>query len=565
MPGLGVWEMMDRRCFLKSSALAALAPLLPLRAAAARRPNIVLMLADDLGYSDLGCYGGEIQTPNLDRLARGGVRFAHFYNTARCCPSRASIMTGLYPHQTGLGNMTGGKPSEFQGYQGRINRPCVMIPEVLRQAGYTTLMSGKWHLGAPGPIERGFEEYFGLIHGFDSFWDASKYSRFPAGRPTRTYPDGKFYSTNAITDYALDFLAGARQQKKPYFLYLAYNAPHFPLHAPKEVIDKYVPLYEKGWDDIRRRRFQRQRELGLVDQRWELTPRSVIPPNWVATPHGWGGKDNPAWDSMDADRRGDLARRMAIFAAMVDIMDRNIGRLLDDLRSHGELNNTLVVFLSDNGACAEWDPWGFDTKSGPENILHQGAERERMGQPGTYHSYGSGWANACNTPFRLYKHYTHEGGITTPCIAHWPAGITRRGAFERQPGHIMDLMPTFVELAGVEYPAMQNGVPVPPMEGRSLVPAFNGKPLQRDALYWEHEGNRAIRAGRWKLAAVDPGGEWELYDLEADPTELHNVAASQPERVKSMAAQWEAWAKRTKVIPWPWQPQYGAAPADPGR
>jgi len=565
MPSRGVWNMMDRRCFLKSSALAALAPLLPLRAAAARRPNIVLMLADDLGYSDVGCYGGEIQTPNLDRLARGGMRFAHFYNTARCCPSRASIMTGLYPHQTGLGNMTGGKPSEFEGYQGRINRPCVMIPEVLRQAGYTTLMSGKWHLGTPGPIERGFDEYFGLIHGFDSFWDASKYSRFPAGRPTRTYPDGRFYATNAITDYALDFLAGARQQKKPYFLYLAYNAPHFPLHAPKEVIDKYVPLYEKGWDYIRRRRFQRQRELGLVDQRWELTPRSVIPPNRVATPHGWGGKANPAWDSIDTDRRGDLARRMAIFAAMVDIMDRNIGRLLDDLRSHGELDNTLVVFLSDNGACAEWDPWGFDTKSGPENILHQGAELERMGQPGTYHSYGSGWANACNTPFRLYKHYTHEGGITTPFIAHWPAHITRRGAFERQPGHIIDLMPTFVELAGVEYPAMENGVPVPPMEGRSLVPAFSGKPLRRDALYWEHEGNRAIRTGKWKLAAVDPGGEWELYDLEADPTELHNAAASQPERVKSMAAQWEAWAKRTKVIPWPWRPQYGAAPADRNR
>ncbi|MCX6638147.1 MAG: sulfatase-like hydrolase/transferase, partial [Acidobacteria bacterium] len=216
------------------------------------------------------------------------------------------------------------------------------------------------------------------------------------------------------------------------------------------------------------------------------------------------------------------------------------------------LDNTLILFLSDNGACAEWDPWGFDTSSGPDNILHQGAELDKMGQPGTYHSYGSAWANASNTPFRLYKHYNHEGGIAAPFIAHWPGGIARRRVFERERGHIIDLMPTFVELAGARYPSERQGSPILPMEGRSLTPAFAGKPIQRDALYWEHEGNRAMRASRWKLAAVDAGGEWELFDMEKDPTEMHNLAASQPERVKAMAARWETWAKRTHVLPWPY-------------
>jgi arylsulfatase len=538
---------MNRRQFLNTAAgaLAATPP---------RRPNIILILADDLGYSDLGCYGGEIRTPNLDRLAQRGIRFTHFYNAARCCPSRASIMTGLYPHQAGMGGMVAGPKSNqpLEGYRGRLNDRCVTVAQVLREAGYATLMSGKWHLGQPWPDQKGFDEYFGLLGGFDSFWSPKPYSRLPEGRPMRAYPEGQFYSTNAITDHALDFLGSARKQKKPYFLYLAYNAPHFPLHAPKDVIDQYAAMYEQGWDRIREQRFKRQREMRLVDSTWEFTPRSVIPPNRVATPHGWANKQNPAWDSVDAARRKDLARRMGVFAAMVEIMDRNIGRVVDDLRRNGELDNTLILFLSDNGACAEWDPWGFDTASGPDNILHQGAELDRMGQPGTYHSYGSAWANASNTPFRLYKHYNHEGGIAAPFIAHWPGGIARRGVFERECGHIIDLMPTFVELAGARYPSERQGSPILPMEGRSLTPAFAGKPIQRDALYWEHEGNRAMRAGRWKLAAVDAGGEWELFDMEKDPTEMHNLAASQPERVKTMAARWETWAKRTHVLPWPY-------------
>jgi arylsulfatase len=542
---------MNRRQFLRSAAGALSSGL----TAAPQRPNVLLIVADDLGWSDLGCYGGEIRTPNLDRLAHGGVRFTQFYNTARCCPSRASILTGLYPHQTGMGNMTSARPrQDYPGYSGVLNDRNVTIPEVLRKAGYSTWMAGKWHLGPPGPTGRGFDEYYGMVHGFDSFWDASRYTRLPRGRSERTYPDGKYYATDAITDYTLDFLAESRKRENPFFLYLAYNAPHFPLHAPKDVIDRYAPIYEQGWDRIREQRHRRMQQLRLIPRHLRLTPRSEIPPNRFNQQTGWAGRTNPAWDSIEADRRKDLARRMATFAAMVDIMDRNIGRVIDNLRTNGQLDNTLVLFLSDNGACAEWDPWGFDVNSGPQNVLHRGEALERMGQPGTYHSYGSGWANAGNTPWRLYKHYIHEGGIATPLIAHWPRGSRRRNAIESQPGHIIDLMPTCVELAGASYPAA-----IPPMEGRSLVPALGGKRIERGPLFWEHEGNRAIRIGKWKAVAVDPAGRWELYDLDADRTEMRDLAAQHPERLKQMVEQWEQWARRTNTIPWMWTPQYRTA------
>jgi arylsulfatase A-like enzyme len=539
---------MNRRHFLTTLAAGAA----PRVAAQTQRPNILLIVADDLGWSDLGCYGGEIQTPNLDRLAQGGVRFTQFYTTARCCPARASIMTGLHPHQTGMGNMTSAKPStENPGYTGVLNDRNVTIPEVLKKAGYSTWMAGKWHLGPPGPVGRGFDEYYGMVHGFDSFWNASKYTRLPQGRPARSYAEGQFYATDAITDYTLDFLGDAKARQNPFFFYLAYNAPHFPLHAPKDVIDKYAPIYEQGWDRIRAQRLERQKKLGLVPKNLALTPRAEIPPNRFNQQTGWAGKVNPAWDTLDADRRQDLARRMATFAAMVDVMDRNIGRVMDKLRAQGQLENTLVLFHSDNGACAEWDPYGFDINSGPQNVLHRGEELARMGQPGTYHSYGSGWANACNTPWRLYKHYAHEGGISTPLIAHWPREISRRGAIERQTGHIVDLMPTCADLAGAEYPAA-----MPKMEGRSLAPVLRGQRVEPAPLYWEHEGNRAVRVGRWKAVAVEPAGKWELYDMEADRTEMRDLAAQHPARVKEMVGQWERWARRTNTIPWIWKPQY---------
>lgn len=530
----------SRRSFLPMLGAAA-------AGAAPARPNVLLILADDLGFSDPGCYGGEIDTPNLDRLARGGVRFTQLYNCARCCPSRAALMTGNYPHRVGMGNMTGGKPRpDFPGYSDRVNADTPFLPSVMKQAGYTTLMAGKWHLAQPDPIARGFDEFYGMLHGFDSFWDSTKYTRLPAGRAKRAYT--RFHATEAITDHALDFLSGARQEGKPWFFYLAYNAPHFPLHAPKELIDKYEPIYAKGWDSLRAERYARMRKLGVVDKRWPLTPRSVVGPNRVSIPNGWATKQNPPWDSLDADRRRDLARRMAVFAAMVDQMDRNIGRVIGDLESRGELDNTLVLFTSDNGACAEWDPFGFDISSGPQNILHRGEQLANMGQPGTYHSTGSAWANLSNTPWRLYKHYTHEGGISSPTIAHWPRGLSGRGTFNHQPWHFIDVMPTLAKVAGAEAPGSLSGSDVSAM--------FSGKNPKRGPIFWEHEGSRAVRDGKWKLTAVYPKGEWELYDIEADRSETRNLAKAHPERATTMIAMWEKWAKENQVLPWIWDPPY---------
>ncbi len=380
---------------------AATALLLPAPApAAGTRPNILLVMADDLGYSDLGCYGGEIRTPNLDGLAKDGLRFTQFYNGTRCCPTRASLMTGLYPHQAGVGGMT--VDLGVPGYRGTLQPNTVTVAEVLKAAGYRTLMCGKWHLAtgpnrAPTPVDRGFDDYFGMIEGFRDFWDPKGYVRLPSGRPARTYPAGGFYATDAFTDHALDFLADARKTPdRPFFLYLAYSAPHFPLHARAEDIARYKDAYAGGWDKLREERYRRMRELGLIDPKWPLSPRS----GFETRDDFYRAGENPAWDSVPADRRADLARRMAVYAAMVDRMDRNIGRVVDDLRENGQLEDTLILFLSDNGACAEWDPWGFDGGPGPKNVLYSGADLDRMGGPGTYHSYGSGWANACNTPFR---------------------------------------------------------------------------------------------------------------------------------------------------------------------
>jgi arylsulfatase A-like enzyme len=507
----------------------------------AAKPNILLIVADDLGYSDLGCYGGEIHTPNLDKLAADGLRLTQFYNCARCCPSRACLMTGLYPHQAGVGNMTDDKG--WPGYRGHLNDNCVTIPEVLKPAGYRTYISGKWHLGKPGPIQRGFDEGFVMDGGFRTCWDPAAFRREPPDRPKRDYPPGKFYSTDAITDYALDFIADARKQEKPFFVYLAYNAPHFPLHAPKEEIAKYKDVYTKGWDKIREERYERQKQLGLLDAGWPLTPRSEFTHPFKKE-HGV----NPAWDTIPADRRADLARRMAIFAGMVDRMDQNIGRVIEDLRKNNELDNTLVMFLSDNGACAEWDPWGFDGASGPNNVLHTGDDFEAMGGPKSYLSYGSGWANAGNTPWRLYKHYVHEGGISTPFIVHWSAEVTRKNAINTWTvAHLVDLLPTCAEVAGVDYPRRAGLLPA---EGQSLSRALHTRPAEPRTLCWEHEGNRAVRDGKWKLVGLH-GKPWELYDVAADRSEMQDLAAKEPERVKEITAKYEAWAKRCNVLPWP--------------
>ena len=504
---------------------------------AAEKPNILLILADDLGWSDIGCYGGEIKTPNIDGLAKNGLRFTQFYNTARCCPSRASLLTGLHPHQAGVPDM-----------RGPLNKQCATIPEVLKPAGYNSYMVGKWHLGPViNPVVRGFDEFYGMLGGFNSCWQENPYyTRLPKERKKREYATNHFYSTDVFGDYAIDFIDQGNAAKKPWFLYLAFNAAHFPLHAYEEDIAKYEPIYQRGWDKIREQRLERQEKLGLIPKDLKLTPRSNIPKNLFNEQTGWSEKDNPAWDSLPDDRRKDLARRMAVYAAMIDRMDQNIGRVIKHLKETKQLENTVVIFLSDNGACAEWDPYGFDVSSSATNILHRDEDLKKVGTQASYVSYGSGWANACNTPWRLYKHYGHEGGISTPFIVHWPAGLKRKGELEKRPSYLPDIMATCIELTGATYPNERNHEAILPMEGDSLVPLLQGKQTTSRPIFMEHEGNRAIRDGKWKLVALRDR-PWELYDIESDRTEMNNLAKVYPEKVKELSSEWDTIAKRANV------------------
>lgn len=536
---MAVLRLMVLTAALSSVPLPLSAQSPPVKSTGATRPNVLLILADDLGWSDIGCYGSEIHTPNIDALAGDGLRFTQFYNSARCSPSRASLLTGLNPHQVGVPILA--TP---------LNDRCVTLAEVLRPAGYHTYMVGKWHLTEQNtPVMRGFEEFYGMLGGFNSYWQENPYyTRLPAGHSKRVYPTNGFYSTDVFGDYALDFMNQGRASGRPWFLYLAFNAPHFPLGAPEGAIEKYEAMYRnKGWDAIRADRLARQKKLGLVPANLALTPRSVVPANFINRQTGWADKDNPAWASLPANRRADLARRMAVYAAAIEIMDCNIGRVAAHLKETGEWNNTLIFFLSDNGACAEWDPYGFDKLDSPLNILHTGAGLKKVGGPDSYISYGSGWANAGNTPWRLYKHYAQEGGIRTPLIVHWPAGLkTKPGATTAQIGYVTDFMPTLLKLCGAAYPKERSGVPILPVEGESLTPALGGaKPLPR-ILCIEHEGNRMVREGDWKLVALG-GKSWELYDLAGDPTEMRDRVATELTRVQKMSADWDAWAVRCGV------------------
>ena len=500
-----------------------------------RKPNILVILADDMGYSDLGCYGSEIHTPNLDGLAAQGVRFTQFYCAARCCPSRASLLTGLYPHQAGMGGMvsTLGKPKHPGPYQGYLNDRCVTLAEVLKKAGYRTYMSGKWHVGeAPEhwPRKRGFDRYFGLVSGASSYWELlqeNQRKRVMAWNDQSVDPhkhelpflnrDRAFYMTDAFSDFAVRCLEDHGSSEEPFLLYLAYTAPHWPLHAWPEDIAKYRGKYRTGWDKLREQRHQRQLEMGLMDPKWPLSPRDP---------------EVPPWDEVeDAD---DWDLRMAVYAAMIDRMDQGIGRVLDALKRIGADDNTLVVFLSDNGGC------------------HEGVEKRKLNQPwtkpgerGSFVAYRRPWANASNTPFRLFKHWVHEGGAATPFIARWPAVIKERGGLTHQVGHINDIMATCLEVAGADYP----GPPITPLEGKSLVPIFKGQTRQpHDVLYWEHMGNRAVRQGKWKLVATKKG-EWELYDMEGDRTELNDLAGKLPEKTRELYDLYDAWAARTGAKP----------------
>ena len=508
-------------------------------ARAAGKPNVLLILADDVGWSDIGVMGGEISTPNIDALAGSGLTFTDFYNTPRCSPTRASLLTGLYPHQAGV-------PLLNQA----LSKNAVTIPEILDTNGYATSMVGKWHLSSQStPVDRGFQEFYGMLDGFNSYWEEHPYqTRLPAGHPARDYKPGQYYSTDAFGDYSIDFIDQGTRENKPWFQYLSFNAAHFPLHAPEDVIRKYEAVYAKGWDAIRADRLARQKKLGLVPQDLKLTPRSVVPKNFINVQTGWDDKENPAWDSLPADRRADLARRMATYAATIDAMDRNIGRVIDHLKQTGQYNNTLIFFLSDNGACAEWDPFGFDKLDSPLNILHKGADLKKIGAPGSYVSYGSGWANASNTPWRLYKHYAEEGGIRTPLIVHWPQGLTTKpGARTTQPGALIDILPTILQVSGAKYPDTFGGNSILPEQGVSLVPTFAGAILPVRPQFIEHEGNKMVREGDWKLVAIHDRA-WELYNLSKDPTETNDLAAAEPQRAQKMAADWTNWAQTHQVI-----------------
>lgn len=529
---------------------------------AAKNPDIVVVLADDMGYSDIGCFGGEIQTPTLDRLAYNGLRMTQFYNTARCCPTRASLLTGLYPHQAGIGHMM--QETAFPGYRGNLNRRCVTMGEVMRAAGYATGAFGKWHVARDTkpegpkfnwPLQRGFDRFYGTIHGAGSFFDPSTLCRgndFIA--PDR--PD--FYYTDAIADEAAKFIREVGRERR-LFAYVAFTATHWPMHAKPGDIAKYQGMYDRGWDAIREARYRRMRALGIIGEDAALSPRDARAPPWDDEPM-------KAWN----------ARCMEVYAAMLDCMDQGVGRIVAALEETGRLNDTLMFFIADNGGCAE-----AMGRNGPEKVV-AGADqapplapgdlqpdmiprRTRDGKPirqgsgvmpgpaDTFIGYGLPWANVSNTPFREYKHWVHEGGISSPLVVHWPTGIAarQRNTLRSDPAHLVDIMATCVDVAGATYPAEVAGEEIQPMEGVSLRPAFEGGPITRPSpIFWEHEGNRALRQGRWKIVAKH-NGPWELYDIGKDRSELNDLAPSEPERVRGLAALWQTWAARSNVLPWP--------------
>ncbi|MDE0837997.1 MAG: arylsulfatase [Kiritimatiellae bacterium] len=529
----------------------------------AQRPNILLILNDDMGYSDLGCYGGEIDTPNLNRLAEGGLRFTQFYNTARCCPSRASLLTGLHPHQTGIGGMVGGGGGP-EGYEGTINDRCVTIAEALRAEGYATAMSGKWHLAGDHenenkcwPTSRGFDHHYGIITGAADYYAPRTLKRNGRDVEHEAQEDPEYYFTDAISDDAVDCINRhfTEPDPSPLFQYVAYTAPHWPLHAREEDIARYKGRFSEGWDSLREARMKRMVELGVVDPKWALSARD---------------ESQPAWD--EAEDKEWQQRRMEVYAAQIDVMDQGIGRITAALEAQGQLDNTLILFLADNGgACEEvsidWVKQGWmdelsiiqhETKEG-KPVRFGNTPDIQPGEQDTYCSYGVPWANLSNTPFRLYKCWIHEGGISTPFIAHWPAGMQAQpGSLHHSPWHLPDVMATLLDVAGAPYPVDYAGRDVKPPEGHSFAAVLNGQEAKRPApLFWEHEGNAAVRDGRWKLVRnyqrdssllmTDPAA-WELYDINEDRTELHDLSAQAPDRVRKMLDAFLSWAKRCSVL-----------------
>ena len=522
----------------------------------ASRPNIVLILVDDMGYSDIGCYGSEIRTPNVDRLAAEGIRFTQMYNCARCCPSRASLLTGLYPHQAGVGHMVG--DSGLDGYRGFLQQNCVTIAEVLARAGYRTFMSGKWHVGGyyppnqpdtwrpgdeghPTPIQRGFEEHYGMLGGGGSYFDPPSLHH----NDIRVVIPGDedYYFTDAISDNAVRMIGEAGRGDAPFFLYVGYTAPHWPLHALPEDIARYEGKYGGGWDAVRTARHEELKGMGILNPKWNISPRDEQAPDWSDVP-----PKLKTWQNL----------RMAVYAAQIDRMDQGVGRICARLRELGIEDDTLVMFMSDNGGCAEFlaedvgrpQPHRYNIPTRDGRPMHVGnTPALRPGPDDTFMSYDLPWANASNTPFRLYKHWVHEGGIATPFVVHWPKAATR-GGIRHQPVHFIDVMATCLDAAGARYPEEHNGQPVTPLEGESLLPALGSDAWSRERpIFWEHEGNRAVRLDNWKLVSKYPGG-WELYDMNEDRTELNDLAPGNAATVDRLARMYDEWAERVGVLPW---------------
>ena len=499
----------------------------------APRPNIVLILADDLGYSDVGCFGSEIATPNLDSVAAHGVSLTRFYNQSRCCPTRAALLTGRYPHQVGVGAMiddyaaAARRAAHSPAYTDHLSADSPTMAELLRAAGYRTLMCGKWHLGYEPdqwPVRRGFDRSFVQIKGaMNYFGGPTTGPREPMALDDQPFvpPQDGFYSTDAFTDHAIEFVdqAVTATPAKPFFLYLPYNAAHWPLQAPEADVKKYAGVYDRGWQAIRVARLKKMIGLGLLPAGSPMAPMD----RGMAKP----------WGELTDEQRKQWSRRMEVYAAQVDHMDQQVGRLLAELKRLGVERDTLVVFLSDNGGAAE-DP----------NRGQPGAE---IGTRDSYRGYARPWATVSNTPWRLHKVTPFEGGISTPLLARWPAGIASElnGTRVRQPGHVIDLLPSFLELAG----GTTHG---PPLEGRSITAMLTGHAGEADrTFYWEHEGNRAIHSGKWSLVSLNgPGRAFELYDLDADRVQAHDVSADHPDVAARLERQYADWAKRVGVIPW---------------
>ncbi len=516
-----------------------LASALTVGAAFAQKPNIVLIMADDMGFSDIGCFGSEIPTPNLDKLAQNGVRFSQFYNTARCCPTRASLLTGLYQHQTGIGMMAEdpfknpeGKDRNdagVPGYRGFLNHQCVTIAEVLKPAGYHTYMAGKWHVGMHGeekwPLQRGFEHYYGILAGACSYLKPEGGRGITRDNTHLPAPEGEYYTTDAFTDNAIRMIK-EQKDEKPFFLYLAFNAPHWPLQAKKADYEKFVGKYMKGWDAIREERYQRQKSLKLFDREIPLSPRDT--------------RVRP-WNEVDEAQKKESDFRMAVYAAQVSCLDQNVGKLLKTLTDLNKLDNTLIVFLSDNGACAEpYQEFGGGNFADINNPAVSGSV-----------SYGIAWANVSNTPFFEYKVKSYEGGISAPFIASWPRQIKKTGQVYHTPACLTDIMPTFIEAAGTKYPKTHPDATVLfPLEGTSLLSAFKtGKGSEHEYMYWEHAGYSAIRKDEWKAYKEVKNTDWELYDLRTDRDEQINVAKDHPELVKELNDKWYQWANSHQVLP----------------